>query len=99
MLKDSLEPEKKTKFTNRRLQFWKRYIDKLVDTVNKYTNIYQKTIKIKPVDVKSNTYIDSSRETDDKGNEFKIGDIVTTSKYQNISEKGYTLQIGLKKFL
>ena len=99
MLKDSLEPEKKTKFTNRRLQFGKRYIDKLDDIVNKYTNIYEKTIKMKPVDVKSNTYIDSSREIDDKGNKFKIGDIVTTSKYQNISEKGYTLQIGLKKFL
>ena len=54
---------------------------------------------MKPVDVKSNTYIDSSREIDDKGNKFKIVDIVTTSKYQNISEKGYTLQIGLKKFL
>ena len=54
--------KKKTKFTNRRLQFCKRYIDKLDDIVNKYTNIYQKTIKMKPVDVKSNTYIDSSRD-------------------------------------
>ena len=36
------------------------YIDKLDDIVNKYNNIYHSTIKIKHVDAKSNTYIDSS---------------------------------------
>ena len=36
------------------------YIYKLDDIVNKYNNTYQRTIKMKPVDVKSNTYIDSS---------------------------------------
>ena len=33
------------------------YINKLVDTVNKY-NTYHSTIKMKPVNVKSSTYID-----------------------------------------
>ena len=37
------------------------YIYKLEDIVNKYNNTYQRTIKMKPVDVKSNTYIDSSK--------------------------------------
>ena len=32
------------------------YIDKLDDIVNKYNNTYHSTIKIKPVDVKSNIY-------------------------------------------
>ena len=32
------------------------YIDKLDDIINKYNNTYHKTIKMKPVDVKSNTY-------------------------------------------
>ena len=32
-------------------------IDKLDDIVNKYSNTYQSTIKIKPADVKSSTYI------------------------------------------
>ena len=32
------------------------YIDKLNDIVNKYNNTYHRTIKMKPVDVKSNTY-------------------------------------------
>ena len=36
------------------------YIDKLDDIVNKYNTAYHSTIKMKPVDVKSNTYIDSS---------------------------------------
>ena len=36
------------------------YIDKLDDIVNKYNTAYHSTIKMQPVDVKSNTYIDSS---------------------------------------
>ena len=34
------------------------YIDKLDDTVGKYNNTYHRKIKMKPVDVKDNTYID-----------------------------------------
>ena len=37
------------------------YIDKLDDIVNKYNNKYHSTIKMKPVNVKSNTCIDSSK--------------------------------------
>ena len=36
------------------------YIDKLDYIVNKYNNTYHNTIKMKPVNVKSSTYIDSS---------------------------------------
>ena len=38
------------------------YIDKLDDIVNKYNNTYCSTIKMKPVYVKSNTYVDFSKE-------------------------------------
>ena len=38
------------------------YIDKLDDTVNEYNNTYHRTIKMKPVDVKDNTYIDLKKE-------------------------------------
>ena len=65
------------------------YIDKLDDIVNKYNNTYHSTIKMKPVDVKSNTYIDSSKEINNKDPKFKIGDIVRISKYKNIFAKGY----------
>ena len=66
------------------------YIDKLDDIVNKYKNTYHSTIEMKPADVKSNTYIDSSEEINDKDPKFRIGDIVRISKYKNIFTKGYT---------
>ena len=34
------------------------YINKLGDIVNEYNNTYHRTIKIKPADIKNNTYID-----------------------------------------
>ena len=65
-------------------------IDKIDDIVNKYNNTYHSTIKKKPVNVKSNTYIDSSKEINDKDHKFKIGDIVRISKCKNIFAKCYT---------
>ena len=38
------------------------YIDKLRGIINKYNNTYHSTIKMKPLDVKSNTYIDFNKE-------------------------------------
>ena len=50
------------------------------DIVNKYNNTYHSTIKMKLVDVKSNKYIDSSREINEKDHpKFKIGDIARIS--------------------
>ena len=65
------------------------YVNKSDDIVNKYDNTYHSTIKMRPVDVKSNTYINSSKEINDKGPKFEIGDIVRLSKYKNIFAKGY----------
>ena len=66
------------------------YIEKLDDMVNEYNNIYHRTIKMKPVDVKDNTYIDFKKEVNDKDPKFKVGDHVRISKYKNIFAKGYT---------
>ena len=38
------------------------YIDKLNDMVNEYNDTYHRTIKMKPVGVKDNTYIDFKKE-------------------------------------
>ena len=65
------------------------YTDKLENIVNKYNNTYHSTIKMKPVDVKSSTYIDCSKEVIDEDPKFKIFDFVRISKYENIFEKGY----------
>ena len=66
------------------------YIDKLEDIVNKYNNTYHTSIKMKPVDVKDNAYIDFKKEVNDKDPKFKVGDYVRISKYKNIFAKGYT---------
>ena len=73
------------------------YIDKLYDTVNKYNNTYHETINMKLFDVKSKTYINSSKEINDKGPNIKIGDIVRLSKYKNIFAKGYVLNLVITK--
>ena len=44
---------------------------------------------MKPLDVKSSIYIDSSKEINDEDPKFKIGDTVRILKYKNIFAKGY----------
>ena len=39
------------------------YIDKLYDIVDEYNNAYHRTIKMKPVDVKVNTYINFEKRS------------------------------------
>ena len=65
-------------------------IDKLDNIVDEYNNTYHRTIKMKPIDVKDNTYIDFEKKVNDKDPKFKIGDHVRFSKYKNIFAKGYT---------
>ena len=65
------------------------YIDKLNDIVGEYNNTYRRAIKMKPVDVEDNTYINFNKEVNDKDPKFKVGDHVRISKYKNIFAKGY----------
>ena len=65
------------------------YIDKLDDIVKEYNNKYHTSIKMKPANVKDNTYIDVKKKTNDKNPKFKVGDNVRISKYKNIFAKGY----------
>ena len=75
------------------------YIDKLDDIVNEYNNTYHRTIKMKPVDVKDNAYIDFNKEVNDKDPKFKVGDHVRISKYKNIFTKGYTSKCSEEVFV
>ena len=70
-------------------------IDKLDDLVNKYSNTYHSTIKMKPVDVKSNTFVDSIKKMIIKILNLKL---VILLEYQNIKMflQKFTHQIGLK---
>ena len=46
------------------------YTNKLDDIVNEYNKTYHRTIKMKPVDVKDNTYIGSIKEVNNKDTKF-----------------------------
>ena len=63
------------------------YIDKLNDKVDEYNNTYHRTIKMKPINVKDNTYIDFDKENNNKDQSTKLFLLKAI------------LQIGLKKFL
>ena len=65
------------------------YIDKSDDIMDEYNNTYHTTIKMKPIDVKDNTYFNTSKEINIKDPKFKVGDHVRISKYKNIFAKGY----------
>ena len=70
----------------------------IFDIVNKYNNTYHIEIKMKPVDVKSSLYINSSKDINDEDPKFKIGNVLKKSRYKNILAKSNGFQIGLKKF-
>ena len=74
------------------------YIDKLHDAVKKNINTYHNTVKMNHIDVKSNTYIDSSQNTNDKILEFKTTYTVIKSNIKLFLLK-MTSRIGLWKIL
>ena len=50
---------------------------------------YHKTTKMKPIDVKSDSFAEYNEESNEKDPKFKIGDHVRISKYNTIFAKGY----------
>ena len=77
------------------------YIDKLDDIFDKYNDTYHSTIKIKPVEVKLNTYNGCSKMVKKLMIKILNLKLVIMLEYQNIIIflKKFTLQIDLKKFL
>ena len=66
------------------------YFDVLDDIVNKYNNTVHRTIKMKPIDVTSDSYAEYNEDSNKKDPKFKVGDHARISKYKNIFAKGYT---------
>ena len=62
----------------------------LDDIVNKYYNRVLRTIKMKPIDVTSDSYAEYNEDSNEKQPKFNVGDHVRISKYKNIFAKGYT---------
>ena len=66
------------------------YINKLDDIVDEYNNTYHTAIKMKPINVNNNIYINTDKEINNTDPKFKVGDHIRMSKYKNIFAKGYT---------
>ena len=62
----------------------------LDDIVNKYNNTVHRTIKMKPIDVTSDSYAEYNEDSNVTKPKFKVGDHVRISKYKNIFAKEYT---------
>ena len=65
------------------------YFDVLDDIVDEYNNTYHRTIKMKPLDVKSDSFTKYNKESNEKDPKFKIGDHVRISRNKNNFAKGY----------
>ena len=66
------------------------YFDVLDDIVNKCNNAVHRSIKIKPIDVTSDSYAEYNEDFNKKYPKFKVGNHVRILKYKNIFSKGYT---------
>ena len=67
--------------------------------VNEYNNTCHKTIKMKPIDVKDDSFAEYNEESNEKDPKFKVGDHVRISKHKNIFAKGYAPNWSEKMFL
>ena len=75
------------------------YIDVLDDIVNKYNNKVHITIKMKPIEVTSDSYDEYSENSNEKDSKFKVCDCVRISKYKNVFVKRYTQNGSEKVFV
>ena len=66
------------------------YFDVLNYIVDKYNNTYQRPIKMKPIDLKSDYFAEYNEESNKKDLKFRVGNHARISKYKNIFAKGYT---------
>ena len=64
------------------------HVDVLDDIVNKYYNTIHRTIQMKPIDVKSDSYAEYNEDSNEKNKTFRVGDRAKISKYKNIFAKG-----------
>ena len=69
----------------------KVYFVVLDDIVNKYNNTVHRTIKMKPIEVRDDSYAEYNEDSNKRNPKFKVSDHVRISKYKNIFAKGHVL--------
>ena len=65
------------------------YFNVLDDIVNKYNNTVHRTIKMKPIDVTNDSFVEYNEDSNKKSPKYKVGGHLRISKYRNIFTKGY----------
>ena len=65
------------------------YFRVLNDIVDEYNNTYHRTIKMKPIDVKNDSFAGYNDKSNEKDPKFKENDHIRISKYRNVFAKGY----------
>ena len=75
------------------------YFDVLDDIVNKYNNTVHRTIKMKPINVTSDSYAEYNEDSNVTKPKFKVSDHVRISKYKNLFAKEYTQNWSEKVFV
>ena len=58
------------------------YFGVLNDIFNKYNNTFHRTIKMKPIGVKSSSYAEYNVDSNEKDSKFQVGDHIRISKMQ-----------------
>ena len=58
------------------------YFNALDDIVNKYNNTVHRTIKMKPIDITSDSYAEYNEDSNEEDPKFKVGDCARISKYK-----------------
>ena len=61
----------------------------LDNIVNKYNNAVHRTIKMKPIDVTDDSYVEYHEDSNERNPKFKVSGHVRISKYKNTFAKGY----------
>ena len=89
LLKELLELLKNKIYTHMTAISKNVFFNVLNDIVDEYNNAHHKTIKMKPIDVKSDSFSEYNEEPNYKDPKFKVGDHVRISKYKNIFAKEY----------
>ena len=57
--------------------------DVLNHIVDEYNNTYHRIIKMKPINVKSDSFVEYNEESNEKDPKYKVGDHVRIPKYKN----------------
>ena len=64
-------------------------VNKYNNIVNKYNNTVHKKIKMKPINVTDDSFVEYNKDSNKRNLKFKDGGHVRISKYKNLFAKGY----------